>query len=110
MKTRLRFSTKQVGRGFYRGTNTGSKGAHTKYGDYLIDWRKVRHFVVPNLQGSKLSPFVSAQLHERQEKRVDPNGFKYDEKYDGMQYLMWMKHQHPQEWQHELSNAPEQQG
>lgn len=46
-KRGIPFTTKQVGKGFYRGTGTGSMGAHTEYGGYLIDWRKVRHFNVP---------------------------------------------------------------
>ena len=48
-KARIRFTTKQVGKGFYRGNRVGSLGAHTPYGGYLIDYRKVPHFVVPNL-------------------------------------------------------------
>lgn len=55
LKTRLRFTTKQVGKGFYRGSNVGSLGAHTRYGDYIIDWRKVRHYVVPNLKDTKVT-------------------------------------------------------
>lgn len=55
LKSRVHFTTKNVGRGFYRGTGTGALGAHTKYGNYLIDWRKVRHFVVPELKDFKVS-------------------------------------------------------
>ena len=47
---RLRFTTKQVGRGFYRGNRTGSKGAHTGFGGYVIDWRKTSHYNVPNTE------------------------------------------------------------
>ena len=54
IKSRIGFTTKQVGRGFYRGTGTGSMGAHTAIGGYLVDWRKVRHFVVPNLKDFKV--------------------------------------------------------
>lgn len=54
IKTRVRFTTKNVAKGFYRGTGTGALGAHTQYGNYLIDWRKVRHFVVPNLKDAKV--------------------------------------------------------
>lgn len=48
---RLRFTTKQVGRGFYRGNRTGAMGAHTEFGGYLIDWRKTAHFNVPETTG-----------------------------------------------------------
>ena len=54
LKTRLAFSTKEVGKGFYRGSNVGSLGAHTRYGNYIIDWRKARHYVVPDLKNCKV--------------------------------------------------------
>lgn len=47
---RVRFTTKQVGFGFYRGNQTGSVGAHTQYGGYLVDWRKVKNYNVPDLK------------------------------------------------------------
>ena len=50
VRGRVRFTTKQVGGGFYRGTRTGAMGAHTEYGGYWIDYRKVRHFVVPDMK------------------------------------------------------------
>lgn len=40
-------NTKQVNKGFYKGTGSGSMGSHTKYGGYKIDWDKVRTYVVP---------------------------------------------------------------
>jgi large subunit ribosomal protein L41 len=52
---RLRFTTKEVGRGFYRGTRTGAMGSHTEYGGYIIDWRKTRHYVVPDLKDFNVS-------------------------------------------------------
>lgn len=45
---RLALTTKQAGRGFYKGTGSGSMGWHTKHGGYVIDWRKVRTYVVPS--------------------------------------------------------------
>ena len=51
---RLRLTTKQVNGGYYKGNRTGSMGAHTEYGGYLIDWRKVRHYNVPDLKGFKV--------------------------------------------------------
>ncbi|KEY66847.1 hypothetical protein S40285_06840 [Stachybotrys chlorohalonatus IBT 40285] len=60
---RIPITTKDVGRGFYKGNRTGSMGRHTKYGGYIIEWNKVRTYVVPkNLKESKLSPFVSREI------------------------------------------------
>jgi len=53
-KSRVAFTTKRVGPGFYRGNQTGSLGAHTQHGSYVIDWRKVRHYVVPELKNLKV--------------------------------------------------------
>lgn len=44
---RIQLSTKQVNKGFYKGTGTGSTGSHTKHGGYVIEWEKVRTYVVP---------------------------------------------------------------
>lgn len=46
-RSRLPYTTKEVGSGYYKGTGTGSLGAHTKYGGYLIDYRKTRAYVPP---------------------------------------------------------------
>jgi hypothetical protein len=45
--TRLALNTKQTNKGFYKGTGTGSTGRHTKHGGYIIEWEKVRTYVVP---------------------------------------------------------------
>lgn len=51
----LKLTTKDVGRGFYKGNRTGSMGRHTKYGGYIIEWSKVRTYTVPqNLSESKV--------------------------------------------------------
>jgi Mitochondrial ribosomal protein L27 len=44
---RMPLSSKQAGKGFYKGTRVGSMGWHTKHGKYIIDLRKVRTFVPP---------------------------------------------------------------
>ena len=44
---RLPLTTKQVNNGFYKGTGSGAMGRHTKHGGYIIEWRKVRTYVVP---------------------------------------------------------------
>ncbi|RSL75925.1 hypothetical protein CEP51_010430 [Fusarium floridanum] len=58
----LKLTTKDVGRGFYKGNRTGSMGQHTKYGGYVIEWNKVRTYAVPNLKDFQLTPFVSRQV------------------------------------------------
>jgi large subunit ribosomal protein L41 len=48
-------STKQANKGFYKGTGTGSTGRHTPHGGYIIEWEKVRTYVVPkNLKDFKV--------------------------------------------------------
>ncbi|KAK4454075.1 mitochondrial ribosomal protein L27-domain-containing protein [Podospora aff. communis PSN243] len=56
---KLRLTTKDVNKGYYKGVGTGSMGRHTKYGTYVIEWEKVRTYVVPPLEGFKLTPFVA---------------------------------------------------
>jgi len=53
--SRLALSTKQTNKGYYKGTGSGAMGTHTKYGGYIIDWNKVRTYVVPkNLSDFKV--------------------------------------------------------
>lgn len=49
----LKLTTKDVGKGFYKGNRTGAMGRHNKYGGYLIDWKKVRTYVVPDIKDFK---------------------------------------------------------
>ena len=51
---RLRLTTKDVKKGYYKGTGTGSMGRHTKHGGYIIEWDKVRTYVCPSLEGFKV--------------------------------------------------------
>ncbi|TDZ44724.1 54S ribosomal protein L27 [Colletotrichum trifolii] len=53
-----RLTTKDVNKGFYKGNRTGSMGRHTKHGGYMVDWSKVRTYIVPNLAECNLTPFV----------------------------------------------------
>ncbi|KAI1175936.1 mitochondrial ribosomal protein L27-domain-containing protein [Nemania sp. FL0916] len=56
-------TTKDINKGFYKGTGSGSMGSHTKQGGYRIDWNKVRTYVVPaGLDTFKLTPFVTAKM------------------------------------------------
>ncbi|KAB8232205.1 hypothetical protein ETB97_001198 [Aspergillus alliaceus] len=60
MMARLRLTTKQVNGGYYKGNRTGSMGYFAKNGSYVIDWKKVRTYAVPeNLDDFKLTPFVT---------------------------------------------------
>ncbi|GAN03767.1 50S ribosomal protein 27 protein [Mucor ambiguus] len=56
--SRLQLTAKK-GHNFYKGTGSGAMGRHTKNGSYLVDWNKVRTFVVPDLEGFNLGPYVS---------------------------------------------------
>lgn len=47
MMARLRLTTKQVNGGYYKGNRTGSMGHFDHKGNYVIDWKKVRTYVVP---------------------------------------------------------------
>lgn len=44
---KLPLTTKDINKGFYKGTRTGTVGRHTKYGGFVLDWSKVRTYVVP---------------------------------------------------------------
>jgi len=56
---RMPLTTKRAGRGFYKGTRTGSMGRHTKYGGYVVDFEKVRRFIVPDLSRFTVSTVAS---------------------------------------------------
>ena len=56
---RLRLTTKQVNGGYYKGNRTGSMGAHTEWGGYIIDYRKVRNFNCPDLKNNKVRVCLS---------------------------------------------------
>ncbi|KAI0408485.1 mitochondrial ribosomal protein L27-domain-containing protein [Xylaria palmicola] len=60
---KLPLTTKDIKKGFYKGTRTGSMGRHTKHGGYIIEWDKVRTYVVPaGLDSFKLTPFVTPKI------------------------------------------------
>ncbi|EIE75854.1 hypothetical protein G6F57_006051 [Rhizopus arrhizus] len=56
--SRLQLTSKR-GHNYYKGTGSGAMGRHTKKGGYVIDWNKVRTFVVPDLENFNLGPYVS---------------------------------------------------
>ncbi|KAH0605209.1 uncharacterized protein H6S33_005191 [Morchella sextelata] len=59
---RLALTTKMVNGGYYKGTRTGSMGTHTRRGGFVVDYSKVRTYVVPGLEGFKLTPFVTRKM------------------------------------------------
>ncbi|KAM7207464.1 Mitochondrial ribosomal protein L27 domain containing protein [Naviculisporaceae sp. PSN 640] len=72
---KLRLTTKDVNKGFYKGTGTGNVGRHTKHGDFTIEWAKVRTYVCPSLEGFKLTPFVTKNVkatHGQYEDKMGP--------------------------------------
>lgn len=44
---KLRLTTKDVNKGFYKGTRTGRMGRHNRWGGYTLDYSLVRTYVVP---------------------------------------------------------------
>ncbi|OBT68423.1 hypothetical protein VE03_02828 [Pseudogymnoascus sp. 23342-1-I1] len=73
---RLALTTKQANKGFYKGTGTGSTGRHTKHGGYVIEWEKVRTYVVPEgLKEFSLTPFVTRNMKPTRGRfEGDPKG------------------------------------
>lgn len=80
---RLPLTTKQVRNGFYKGTGTGAMGRHTKHGGYVIEWHKVRTYVVPEqLKDCKLTPFVTQKMPPTKGRfEGDPRGALSGEAY-----------------------------
>ena len=50
---------KRGNKDFYKGRGAKSTGFHTRKGSYIIQPHKLRDFVVPDLTGFKLKPYVS---------------------------------------------------
>ena len=52
---RLRLTTKQAGKDYYKGTGSGQMGWHTKHGGYIVNNDFVRTYKVPeNLKDFKV--------------------------------------------------------
>jgi len=82
---RLPMTTKRGSLQFYKGTGSGSTGRHTKHGRYIIDWAKVRTYVVPSLEGFALKPFVAPTV------RPAYGRFKGTHPVSGARYLQQWK-------------------
>ncbi|KAL8759196.1 MAG: hypothetical protein Q9199_000954 [Rusavskia elegans] len=80
---RLALTTKQVNGAYYKGTGSGSMGRHTKHGGYIIDYKKVRTYVVPtDLKDFKLTPFVTKTMEPLKGLfEGDPKGGLSGERY-----------------------------
>jgi Mitochondrial ribosomal protein L27 len=48
---------------FALGTGSGAMGRHTKRGGYLVDWNKVRTYVVPDMTDFNVSMGFSLKIH-----------------------------------------------
>ncbi|KAL4963798.1 mitochondrial 54S ribosomal protein mL41 [Aspergillus stella-maris] len=71
MMARLRLTTKQVGPGYYKGNRTGSMGYFAKNGSFVIDWKKVRTYNVPEgLKEFQLTPFVTKNFPSTRSRYV----------------------------------------
>ncbi|KAN0106557.1 50S ribosomal protein-like protein YmL27 [Hyaloscypha variabilis] len=81
--SRHALSTKQTNKGYYKGTGTGSTGRHTQHGGYVIEWEKVRTYVVPkDLKDFKLTPFVTRKIKPVKGRfEGDPKGALSGEAY-----------------------------
>ncbi|EMR10455.1 hypothetical protein PNEG_01169 [Pneumocystis murina B123] len=96
---RLPMTSKQ-GRQFYKGSRTGSMGRHTKRGGYIIDWAKVRTFIVPNgLDTTPLKPFVTLKV--RPIRSSFGPGQKHG--FDGNIYYKQWKEENPEEKKENIS-------
>lgn len=60
---KLKLTSKQAGPNYYKGYGSGAMGRHTKHGGYVIEWHKVRTFVVPTIRDDfYMTPFVSKRI------------------------------------------------
>ncbi|KAL1971900.1 hypothetical protein VTN31DRAFT_1988 [Thermomyces dupontii] len=97
LMARLRLTTKQVNKGYYKGTRSGSMGFWANNGStYVIDWKKVRTYVVPeNLKDFKLTPFVTRTMPPTptkyaQENQPEDATMPLDRGFKGEDYLkLW---------------------
>ncbi|KAH0842306.1 hypothetical protein AYO21_00076 [Fonsecaea monophora] len=96
---RLRFTTKQVGRGFYRGNRAGAMGAHTEFGRYVIDWRKTVHWNMPEIKDFPLTPFVTMEMEPKSRAEDRPDGTTYvPQRVDALEFLRTWKKINPLEY------------
>ena len=90
---RLALTTKMVNGGFYKGTGSGSTGRHTKHGGYIIEWHKVRNYVVPS--GLKDFPVGAQSYLSTAEMYV------HNDTVDALRYEEDEAHERPLRWRRE---------
>lgn len=74
-------------------------GAHTEYGGYVIDYRKVRNFNCPDLKDTKLTPFVTAQMKPTKVDGIRIDGTIHTPDYtDGRAFIEAWKTENPMEY------------
>ncbi|KAG0669390.1 60S ribosomal protein L27, mitochondrial [Maudiozyma exigua] len=59
---RTALTTKQGNKNMYKGTRASGIGKHTKFGEYVINWNKVRTYVTPKFLNMDLKPLLSSNL------------------------------------------------
>ena len=59
--TRRVFTSKNGNKNYYKGKGTGAMGQHTRHADYIVDYSRIRQFVVPSLVGFSLGPYLDAR-------------------------------------------------
>ncbi|XP_057767813.1 uncharacterized protein LOC130988073 [Salvia miltiorrhiza] len=52
-------TSKRSHKGYYKGKNCKPTGFHTRKGGYVVVPEKIPNYVVPDLTGFKLKPYVS---------------------------------------------------
>ncbi|KAI7777709.1 hypothetical protein LA080_003130 [Diaporthe eres] len=63
---KLRLTTKDINKGFYKGNRTGNMGSHDKWGGFTVEFEKVRTYAVPaGLDTFKLTPFVTENVRAK---------------------------------------------
>lgn len=66
---RHQLTTKQGNKDYYKGTRSSGYGKLNKSGIYIIDWRKVRTYVVPStLLGTNMKALVSPNVPQIYQK------------------------------------------
>ncbi|KAJ5678314.1 uncharacterized protein N7477_003947 [Penicillium maclennaniae] len=113
MMARLRLTTKAINGGYYKGNRTGSMGRFDKHGNYVIDYKKVRTYVVPeDLKDFKLTPFVTKRAEAKRSiynKEIEQNGRTYTvvDKMTGRNYLeLWAERNGEEVYERELIENP----
>jgi len=67
--------SRSKGKNYYKGRRSGSMGFLTKHARFMVDWKKVRTYVVPEgIAESGLQPYVSKNVKSRRSHFIDNDG------------------------------------